>query len=651
MNKILIYIVFIFINISLNAQEKEVKIKEGGEFSFSLKFNNTSYNGVYYGSFTKSKIDGEKVKIPYGNGKFVAENITYDGGWVDGLFSGQGTFVVDSFQYNGSFLNGLKNGLGVIIYKSKEKYEGEWKDDLPNGKGKIKYSNGDVYEGSILNGLREGYGKFRFKLDLVEFQKATSDTNSFNVFEGNFIQNQINGQGQLICKDGFILKGEWLKFNFNGDGRLYLSNSRLWKGQIKGNQPNGKGVMSFSNGDTYDGEWLDNNFNGIGVYKFKDGSKWEGSWKNGVANGLITKYSSKGEVIASGSFLNNKMNGNGFKVLNGNKWDGNWDNDIPLGKGVIYFSNSNVYKGDWAGIKKEDNVYFYMHGIGTMKYINGDEYNGEWLESKRSGKGKLILSNGEILDGNFQNDLFIEVYNPKTVNIGTQIWTAENLNVDHFKNGDKIKQVNSYEELVLSLQKSEPAFCYLDFKTENGKKYGKLYNIFALQDPRGLAPDGWSLPKVSDFKLLISFLGGGKLAFDKIKASGKKLFTLDITNINLRNLISEIEQNENGTEGLSNYIDKEGDLNSNNEINSGNNLSGFNALPGLYYKNNDEPTLIFAGSKNYYQSLEGFSALFLSSDNGLLCLIPILKATSEGGYVSESNKEKLYYGSVRLLKN
>ena len=71
----------------------------------------------------------------------------------------------------------------------------------------------------------------------------------------------------------------------------------------------------------------------------------------------------------------------------------------------------------------------------------------------------------------------------------------------------------------------------------------------------------------------------------------------------------------------------------------------------MYYKNNDEPTLIFAGSKNYYQSLEGFSALFLSSDNGLLCLIPILKATSEGGYVSESNKEKLYYGSVRLLKN
>ena len=641
--KISVLISFFVVCISLFAQDKEVKIKEGGEFPFEIKYNNSLYKGSYYGSYTKSKIDGEKVKIPYGKGSFKCDKMNYDGEWIDGLFSGIGNFSIDSFTYVGSFLSGVKNGVGKITFKNKEVYEGEWSNDLLNGKGKYIYVNGDIYEGNFLNGLKQGFGKLSFKSNLSDFQKSSNENNLFNIYEGNFVNNEIEGSGKLICKDGYILNGEWKKFTLTGKGRLYLKNGLQWVGQIKENQPDGIGEMFYTNGDTYKGEWFDNNFNGKGIYTFKNGSKWDGNWKNGSANGFLSIYSENGDVTASGNYVDNKMNGIGFKMLNGNKWEGNWENNIPTGKGVIYFSNSNIYTGDWAGIKKESETYFYMHGKGKMKYYNGDVYEGDWFESKRQGLGKLNLKNGQLFEGEFKNDQYVEVFNPNTVKIGTQIWTSQNLNVDHFKNGDKIKQVNSYDELLNSLNNSEPAFCYLDFNPKNGEKYGKLYNIFALQDPRGLAPDGWRLPTVMDYKNLVKFLGGGNIAYDKLKTNEPLAFTFEMINVKLRALVKEIEKNEEGAEGLSGYIASEGDLKSTNETNTGNNLSGFNALPGSHYDNKQGPLLIYEGyNKKYYQSYEGYWSLFLTSDNGSL----FLSTKSE---ITDLNKN-LNFGSVRLLK-
>ena len=43
-------------------------------------------------------------------------------------------------------------------------------------------------------------------------------------------------------------------------------------------------------------------------------------------------------------------------------------------------------------------------GYGTMKYINGDSYDGHWILSKRHGNGVYKCTNGHSYDGMFQSN-------------------------------------------------------------------------------------------------------------------------------------------------------------------------------------------------------------------------------------------------------
>jgi uncharacterized protein (TIGR02145 family) len=89
------------------------------------------------------------------------------------------------------------------------------------------------------------------------------------------------------------------------------------------------------------------------------------------------------------------------------------------------------------------------------------------------------------------------VYNQmKEVKIGDQIWMAENLNVDRYRNGDPIPEVKDPEEW---LRQKTGAWCYYNNDSENGRKYGKLYNWYAVNDPRGLAPEGWRILESTGF--------------------------------------------------------------------------------------------------------------------------------------------------------
>jgi uncharacterized protein (TIGR02145 family) len=117
-----------------------------------------------------------------------------------------------------------------------------------------------------------------------------------------------------------------------------------------------------------------------------------------------------------------------------------------------------------------------------------------------------------------------EIYNASNeiaapVKIGNQIWMNRNLDVATFRNGDPIPQATTPEEWErLGDDEHKPAWCYYNFDPANGKKYGKLYNWYAVSDPRGLAPEGWHVPSKAEFETLINFLGGEKAAWPKLKS-------------------------------------------------------------------------------------------------------------------------------------
>ena len=94
-----------------------------------------------------------------------------------------------------------------------------------------------------------------------------------------------------------------------------------------------------------------------------------------------------------------------------------------------------------------------------------------------------------------------------SVKIGKQIWMTENLDVDRFRNGDIIHEAKTKEDWKRAGQTGQSAWCYYENNEENGKRHGKLYNWYAVNDFRGLAPNGWQIPTVENWKELIDFLG------------------------------------------------------------------------------------------------------------------------------------------------
>lgn len=92
----------------------------------------------------------------------------------------------------------------------------------------------------------------------------------------------------------------------------------------------------------------------------------------------------------------------------------------------------------------------------------------------------------------------------KTVMIGNQLWMAENLVVTRYRNGDLIQNVTSNSEWT---KLSTGAWCNYDNNVSNADVYGKLYNWYAVNDSRGLAPEGWHVPTEEEWKQLEMTLG------------------------------------------------------------------------------------------------------------------------------------------------
>jgi uncharacterized protein (TIGR02145 family) len=146
-----------------------------------------------------------------------------------------------------------------------------------------------------------------------------------------------------------------------------------------------------------------------------------------------------------------------------------------------------------------------------------------------------------------------------SIKIGNQEWMTRNLDVDRFRNGDFIPHIESDKEWEKAGEKAQPAWCYYDNNPENGNKYGKLYNWYAVNDSRGLAPEGWHVPSDDEWTSLVEYLNGKDIAGHKMKSF----------------------------EGWEEWEDNYGEIHGN-----GDNSSGFNAFPGGYRSDDDSFNLV-----------------------------------------------------------
>lgn len=107
-----------------------------------------------------------------------------------------------------------------------------------------------------------------------------------------------------------------------------------------------------------------------------------------------------------------------------------------------------------------------------------------------------------------------------TVVIGSQTWMTENLDVSRFRNGDPIPHAQSDRDWMLAGEEKKPAWCYVTIdEKEKDKivtKYKKLYNSYAINDPRGIVPDGWRISTTEDWKKLDEYLISEKMEINDI---------------------------------------------------------------------------------------------------------------------------------------
>jgi len=183
-------------------------------------------------------------------------------------------------------------------------------------------------------------------------------------------------------------------------------------------------------------------------------------------------------------------------VINGNDIDLSWSDPASADKYYIYRSE-DAYTG-FTIIDSSTTTEYTDTGAGAVsaKYFYYVTAEGT------SGCGTVT-----DIDGN--------VY--QTVQIGNQCWIVENLKVTHYRNGDAITHITSDTAWANA---SSGAYCYFNNDPTNIEDYGNLYNWFAVNDSRGLAPQGWHVATDDDWKQMEMYLGMTQAQADSMDYRG-----------------------------------------------------------------------------------------------------------------------------------
>jgi uncharacterized protein (TIGR02145 family) len=141
--------------------------------------------------------------------------------------------------------------------------------------------------------------------------------------------------------------------------------------------------------------------------------------------------------------------------------------------------------------------------------------------------------------------------------LGSQEWTVENLKVTRYQNGDTIPYISDNTEWFSIIN---GACCDYENDSANTITYGKLYNFFAVNDPRFICPTGWHVPIDAEWSILSNYLGGQNVAGGKLKESGTSHWmspNMWATNVSgFTALPGGIRSSING---IFNYLGEEGD--------------------------------------------------------------------------------------------
>jgi uncharacterized protein (TIGR02145 family) len=151
---------------------------------------------------------------------------------------------------------------------------------------------------------------------------------------------------------------------------------------------------------------------------------------------------------------------------------------------------------------------------------------GEDIEFKTLPFDRTILFNPALTYSSL-TDIDGNTY--RTIQIGTQVWMAENLRVTKYSDGSSIPVVESENTWYYN---TEGAYCLYSNGINYGTTFGALYNYYAVDDERNICPTGWHIPTNAEWGVLGTYLGGESVAGTKLREAGITHWDYSDTGIN-----------------------------------------------------------------------------------------------------------------------
>lgn len=255
---------------------------------------------------------------------------------------------------------------------------------------------------------------------------------------------------------------------------------------------------------------------------------------------------------------NRLLDGVPANTLSGNEWVCGFFFDKKRNR-VIYFTNHEGGRHRIISYALPSDSY--PNGVYTVLFEDSNSIFADWDNYSQYNPDALI-KDIKVIHREYEGDLYYFIDPKKRLlkfNYDTLLkyktgdntlcafnWTDGNYTGTTFRNGDTIPQVT---DPIAWAGLTTPGWCWYNNDPANETIYGKLYNWYAINDPRGFAPVGYRVPSDTDWSNLVTCLGGESIAGGKLKS--KDLWVspnIGATNESLFNAIpSGIRNYDDGT--------------------------------------------------------------------------------------------------------
>jgi len=193
----------------------------------------------------------------------------------------------------------------------------------------------------------------------------------------------------------------------------------------------GVGIAFLEQGDIFSGQWKGGLRDGIGYCKFKDGAYYKGEWVNDRVCGQGILALPEKDLVISGKFKDRGLifQDQTYQVLQrkGDFYEGRLTRDLKYtGKGKLYFRNGDYYEGDFVEGKREG------RGKLTLRGSSGSQYTGQFKEDQAWGEGLFLDAHGNSFQTTPTKGFF---YNRMLHGHGKAKFCNDDVYVGEFKDG------------------------------------------------------------------------------------------------------------------------------------------------------------------------------------------------------------------------